>query len=180
MNTQPFNMGFERKIGYSFLGLLAGNAASLAALLIIATLQSFPTFEIIRRFWWLSLRSALGMSALFALFSLAGWTVIGLPFVLLLPARITIRIHRLAAPLPGALLGILSLFLIFAFFIVRQPSSEADWLMGLRMWIPFFSIAMLISGTAFAVYCGLLRSKFHDRAIENEPRSSGPQFFSAL
>ncbi|MGC2162586.1 MAG: hypothetical protein WA634_11800 [Silvibacterium sp.] len=149
-----------RKIGYSFLGLLAGNVASILTLLILATLQSFSKFDTVRRAWQLSLPSALGMAALFALFSLAGWTVVGLPFVLLMPARVAARLHWLFAALIGGVLGALTLSLIFwALNGWRLDWTGANQAQQLRQWIPFLFIAVLISGTAFAVYCGLLRSE---------------------
>lgn len=179
MNPQTFHIGFERKIGYSFLGLLAGNAASLSALLVLAILRSFDP---IRGLSGLTPLWALGMSTVFGFFSLAGWAVVGLPVMFLLPAKFAVRTHWLVAALIGAILGALSLYLIFTAF----NGGNIYWLRvtdpAFRETMAFFCAAALIAGIAMAVYCRLLRSEFRDWASENgAPADADPsESFFAL
>src|SRR5271170_628995 len=88
MNTAELNLGFERKIGYSFLGLLAGNVASLVVLLLISALPLLGLFPEIKKIWNLDIRLALGWSVSIWIVSMLGWVVVGLPVVLLLRAEI--------------------------------------------------------------------------------------------
>lgn len=177
MNIQQFHMGFERKIGYSFLGLLAGNAASLSAFLIIATLQPFLPDKFTHYFFRFDLPRALGMSVFAAIVSLMGWTVVGLPVVLLLPARVAGRLRWFAAPI-GAALGAFTLFLIF----LALDRGRLDWAsytqtQTLQTFVP---PAVLISGVAFTVYCALIRGELEDHPTESGAPSGAPQSSSAV
>jgi len=62
MTATRGNIGFERKIGYSFLGLMAGNVASLVVLLLIAVLPLVDAFTGIRQLWKLDTGGALELS----------------------------------------------------------------------------------------------------------------------
>jgi hypothetical protein len=97
----PTHFGLERKIGYSFLGLLAGN---------VTLLLYFLWGAMRTRAWLLSIRrgapnrvlaDALGMFAIYGISSMVGWALIGLPFVLLLPAQFVSRLHGHLRPCLG-------------------------------------------------------------------------------
>lgn len=115
MSTPQFRLGFERKIGYSFVGLLAGNLVAVAVVSICLTLDLIPASA-----QWLtspSLHSRMSMALVvavcFGIISLIVWVVIGLPVVLSLSANFIVRLHWLLAALVGAVLGVVSLELFF-------------------------------------------------------------------
>lgn len=181
MSTQPFRLGFERKIGYSFVGLLAGNLVTVAAFTLCLALNLIPA-----RAQWLtspSLHSRLSMAMVcavcFGIISLIVWVVIGLPVVLSLSAGFIVRLHWLLASLVGAVFGVVSLELFF--MVVEGWRRTLD-----RLKDPgrapsdttFLAIAAVIACVAWSIYCALVR-----RASRYEQRKSGapsrtPQFFS--
>lgn len=181
MTSTPFHLGFERRIGYSFVGLLAGNAVSTAAVTVCHTLALIPV-----RVQWITSSSmhdrilqALGFAALFGIFSLIPWIFIGLPVVFSLKSNFIARLHWSLAALCGAVLGAVSLALLFMsldgwhFTLARFKNPLA-----LPMNFVFLTIAVIIAGVAFPTYCALVR-----RASRCEQRKSGapsraPQFFS--
>lgn len=155
---------FIRKIGYSFLGQLAGNGAMLIVLLLIATLPFLPVFANIRQVWNLHFQVALGVFVLSGIVSMLGWTVVGLPPALLLRAGFAARLHWLLASVIGAVLGMLTMVVIF-FAFDRGPLNAAS--LGnttmLQIDVAYFSSAMLIAGVAFAVYCASVRPALRSR-----------------
>ncbi len=174
MNTH-YELGFERKIGYSFVGLLAGNGASLAELLLIAFVQMLPAFAGFKAIWDMPISRALGLGTIFTNFSMPAWAVIGVPAVLFLRVRHIARLPWFLSVVIGAVLGGISLLLIFL-GLNQGKLAMAD----LKVAWGFGQSAALISGTAFVVYSVLVR-----RALCKEQRKSGapkgtPQFFSVL
>lgn len=146
-----FHLGFERKIGYSFVGLLAGNAVLLLYLLwgAIRTriwLRSIHMGEPSR-----VLPNTLGMFPVFGISSMLGWALIGLPCILLLRGSFVSRLNWLLALIIGAALGPLALLAIFCVFTGGRLITEIFRNTG--NWI--FSV--LISAVAFLVYCALVR-----------------------
>ena len=55
-------IGFERKIGYSFLGLMAGNAVSFTGFLTMSVLARMNAPAGIREFWTEGISGTLGLS----------------------------------------------------------------------------------------------------------------------
>jgi len=162
-------IGFERKIGYSFLGLLAGNVASLVGLVLIGVLQHLEVFGGIRQFWKINAGGALGLSLAICIVSMLGWLVIGLPTVLLLRAEIAADFYWAVSALIGAVLGVLTMVLLI--LAINQGHLDTAALRNpqeIGMNIVFFSSAALISGVAFAVYCSLIK-----RAMSGQQKESG-------
>jgi hypothetical protein len=167
------NIGWERKIGYSFMGLLAGNVVSLVVLLLVALLPHLDSFVGIKKLWTLTVGDGLGLAFAIWLFSMAAWVVVGLPVVLLLRAEIAADLYLLTSAVAGAVLGAVAMLLMFMALdhdrldiaIFQKPET-----LGL------FLLAALIAGVAFAVYCslvkGTLRKQVKDRgAPSGTPRS---------
>ena len=175
MNTR-YELGFERKIGYSFVGLLAGNAASFTELLLIASLQTFSAFSFLERYWYLPGREGLALTVVFAIYSVMSWAVVGIPAVLFLHARHIVRLPWFLSFAIGALLGEISLLAI-CLLLDRGTVEAADLIMFMRGFGPS---AAIISGTAFIVYSVLVK-----RALSKEQNRSGapkgtPRFFSVF
>lgn len=148
-------IGAVQKIGYSFLGLLAGNVASLITLLLIAVLPRLNVLPGITRLWGLDFNGALGLSLAIAIFSMSAWVVIGLPFVLLLSSEIAAEFYWAPALLIGAILGAIAMLLFFGaingghldFAALANPAGR----------YPLY-LAALIAGIALLVYCTLVRN----------------------
>jgi len=182
MNTPKFRLGFERKIGYSFLGLAAGNLASLAAFSICEALglnlAGFAPAGSLRE----RLLQVLALTILYGYMSLVSWVVIGLPVVLSLSANLITRLHWSLAAFIGSILGAIPFALLFVLIGGgwRQTLATLRNPQMLRIYLPFFVAAVVIGGIALSVYCLLVR-----RASYREQRKSGaphgtPQFFSVL
>jgi hypothetical protein len=148
MNMQ---IGPARKIGYSFLGLLAGNAAMLVLML---GSMLYPGR-------WMSLHIAgsnrmlfdtLGMFVVYATFSMLGWVILGLPFVLLLRSEFVSRLLWIFIPSIGAILGPMSLLPIF--ILLSDGKLTAD---SFRNSGVILILSALVSTIAFTVYCAFIR-----------------------
>jgi len=161
-------IGWEQKIGYSFVGLMAGNVASLVGLLIIGVLQHLDAFTGIRQFWKIDAGGAVGLSLAICIVSMLGWLVIGLPTVLLLRAEIAADFYWAVSALIGAVLGLLTMILLI--LAINQGRLDTAALRNpeeIGMTIVLFSSAALISGVAFAVYCSLVKRALRGQAKEN-------------
>jgi len=159
------NIGWERKIGYSFVGLMAGNVASLATLLIIASLPKLHIWSSIGQFWKLNSDQAIGAAVLFGMFSMPAWIIVGLPFVLLIRSDIIAEFYWITAALIGAVLGLVAMFLITLVFTQGHVAvAEFQNVETLRL----FAAAGLIAGVAFAVYCALVQA-----ALRRQAKKSG-------
>jgi hypothetical protein len=173
-------LGFGDKVGFSLLGLLAGNAANLLILLLIASLQLLDTFAYLRQTFSLGVGEALSSSFGIGLFSMAGWVVVGLPLVLLLRAEIAADFYWIVSVLVGAVLGFLSMFFLLLVLnrgrlhIMDFRNPEA-----MRIIVFLFSAAGLISGVAFTVYCSLVKRELRKEAKENGAPKSTPRSLPA-
>lgn len=157
MTTPQFRLGIERKIGYSFLGLLVGNAAMLIALLLLSVFRDYPFLAKLRHSWYLTPEQALDSFLMFAIFALFGWIVVGLPFILVLPANVASRLHWSASILIGAILGVLALYLIFDRGRFDRSNLWDDPTFFWQAFV-FASAAALNSAVAFTTYCTLIQS----------------------
>jgi len=140
-------MSVLRKIGYSFLGLLAGDVALLALLVWLSGGWDTSLLEIIV-FYVL-------------LFTLLGWIVIGIPAVLLMDVQLLKRLRWVLVILIGSALGALAWFLLWIFSdLFSGPhyhlNLAAHWGWSLVEWSEI-SWAMLVSTVAFAAYSALAR-----------------------
>lgn len=130
------------RIGYSFLGLLAGNAAL------------FAYFFLLARAWEPSHMQVLEIFPFYIAFSFLGWVAVGIPAVLLIRSEFIARLYWLPMLLIGAALGTFAQFLIFLLLgsrgYLNLPGhwNEVAW---------YFMMAVIVSTAAFAVYCVLVR-----------------------
>lgn len=136
-----------RKIGYSFLGLLAGDAALIVSLMWMLGAWDTSHLEIIV-FYVL-------------LFTFPGWIVVGIPAVLLMDVKFIRRLRWVLLILTGSALGSLAWFLLwFSSFLFSGPHHHLNlarhWGWSTAEWFGI-SLAMLVSTVAFAVYCALAR-----------------------
>ena len=134
------------RVGYSFLGLLAGNGALL--LLLLNEYLGSP---------WLhgQILPAPGVLIpiiLIAIFSIPGWLAIGVPVALLFSPRTIARVSRGILLLIGVPPGPLALLLIFVWLSHGQPGAVSFSGTG-ALW----ACATIISTVAFAVHCTLVR-----------------------
>jgi hypothetical protein len=145
--------GPVRRIGFPFVGLLAADAFLLLLVLVqawasaLVCAPSYPT----SLFLPVTL-GALGLWAMMAVVTVAGWIVAGLPVVLLIPSRLIEREPWWVLLPIGAAIGPLSAFLAVVLFTRGEFSLENTAGLGL-----FFAIAALVSGSAFAVHCVLIK-----------------------
>jgi hypothetical protein len=172
MNHSQLGIGFERKIGYSFLGLMAGNVASTVLLLLIAVLPRLGVFAGIGQFWKLDIGEALGFAFVVWIFSMAGWVVVGLPVVFLLRAEIAADFYWITAALTGVVLGAFAMALIYVVPNPRHISIAVLWNIET---LKFFSLAALIAGVAFTVYCSLVNAALRREAKESGAPSGTPR-----
>lgn len=136
-------MNAVRKIGYSFLGLLAGNAALFTFLLVDAKAWEMK-----------DIGAALEIYLFILAFSLFGWVLVGIPFVLVIQSEVITDLHWLIVVLIGLFLGALAQFFIFFLFEVTGHLNLAGHWRGVAR---YEELAMLISSVAFVVYCLLMR-----------------------
>jgi hypothetical protein len=97
---------------------------------------------------------ALGLFPMYALFSILGWLLVGVPFVLAFPARLLSRVAWPLCLLIGALLGPLALLLIFVVLSALQGTLGKFSLDHTETLWPF---SILVSTVSFLVYAVLLR-----------------------
>lgn len=96
----------------------------------------------------------LGMFPIYAVMSIAGWILVGVPFALAVPAR---QVSCLAWPvvvLLGAALGLLAMFLVLILLLAHQGSLRSFSLDHTEI---FWLFSMLVSTVSFLVYAALLR-----------------------
>lgn len=134
------------RVGYSFIGLLAGNGA----LLLLLLLNAF-------RLWLhgqmkMQFLAALGDFIPIAIVSIVGWLAIGIPAVLILSPQRALQSPLWLLLTVGALLGPVALFVIF--LLLSRGLAAAETFTNTRL---LWACASLISTVAFAVHCALLR-----------------------
>ena len=145
-----------RRLLFAAIGLIAGDAALLiymmynalrvcAALLIAHMGQPYRQLSI-----WLE------MFLLYAMFSILGWAIVGLPFALAFPTRILSRLRWPLCVLIGALLGPLALLLIFVVIAAMQGRLRE---ISLAHTNGLWQFSVLVSTVSFLVYVALLRKR---------------------
>jgi hypothetical protein len=161
-------IGFERKIGYSFLGLMAGNAVSFTGLLTMSVLARMNAPAGIREFWTEGISGTLGLSLAIWVTSMLGWVLVGLPVVLSIPTRIVGKLSWITSGLIGAALGLCAMLLFFLAVnggkLDKALYSDPQ---AMRTNLTLFADAALIAGVAFAVYGVLVKRELRRQAKEN-------------
>lgn len=148
MDTLQIGLGFERRIGYSILGLFAGDIAMLLLLsLITKSWQQDPSY-FLRAFTFC------------VNCSLVGWVAIGIPSVVLINTNFVAKLNRWLVPLIGVSLGSVALLMIYL-IIGHLPAGQLG---GLAY---YWMFAAVVSGIAFIVYCALVR-----RAVRQQKEKS--------
>jgi hypothetical protein len=142
-----------RRIGYTFLGQLAGNAFPLLFLLGKAFLVQQQLLDIRIGPAPEQLSLALQMWVIYFVFSVAGWVLVGIPIALAIPPRIILTMSWWTLVI-GAASGPFSLLLIFA--MMARGRLDAGTFRNTGMFLIF---AFVISTTASAVYYALVRRR---------------------
>jgi len=136
------------RVGYSYLGLLAGNVA----LLVLLLLNAFRASLWLHGQMKMQLLAALGDFIPIAIVSIVGWVAVGVPAVLLFSSRTIARVSSGILLLIGVPLGPLALLLIFVWLNHGQPGAVSFSRTGV-LW----ESASIISTVAFAVHCTFVR-----------------------
>lgn len=146
-------INIAKRLGYTFIGLLAGDVILLFFLLqhsIHATLLAGESPRLIG--------DALQVFFVYAAFSLLGWLLIGLPTALIFPARRLVRLSWPFAPIVGACLGPIALAVTLVLFghshVYFDNLSETGTL---------FAYSSLVSSIAFVVYLALLHQELKSK-----------------
>ncbi|GGG95942.1 hypothetical protein [Silvibacterium dinghuense] len=142
------------KIGFSFVGLIAGNVAQQAVLLAVRVFGPAVGIRLPASIGPGSIYETEILSLFIAIFSLLGWAVIGVPSVLVMPLRWFEELPLTLFFLPGALLGALAYtcgLLIFG--------GAADLLLALKATRYLAMLAALIASVALVVFVQMIRSR---------------------
>ena len=149
------------RVGYSFLGLLAGDAV----LLILALLNALHISLLLHGQLKAQCLVALGFFIPVAIVSVVGWLVVGIPAALILSPRRLLHTSLWPLLIVGALLGPAALFVIFLLLSRGMPKTETFTNTGF-VW----ACSSLISTIAFAVHCALMR-----RDARSSPKADANQ-----
>ncbi|MGC2162585.1 MAG: hypothetical protein WA634_11795, partial [Silvibacterium sp.] len=103
MDTLP-GLAFERKIGYSFIGLLVGDLAMLVL------------FSLITQSWNQPPGYFFGTFPFYVTCSLFGWVAVGVPALLFINTEFVATLKALWIVLSGILLGAAALLIIFIIY----------------------------------------------------------------
>ena len=143
-----------RRLAYALVGLLAGDAALLLYMLLNAFWVRGELLAAHVGVPYAEVPVAIQAFALYAIFSVVGWLFVGVPVVLLLPARSVTRWPWPLVMTLGACLGppaLLTILLVLA--RGRIPLEGTG---------PLFIFSILVSTVSFVVYVALLRKQLAD------------------
>ncbi len=143
------------RVAYSFIGLMAGNAA----LLSLAVLNALHISLLLHGQLKAQFVTAIGSFIPIAIVSVVGWIAIGVPTVLLLSPKRILQTSLWWLMLIGALLGPLTLLVIFLLLSRGMPAAQTFTHTGF-LW----ACASLISTIAMGVHCTLVRNYAGDEA----------------
>jgi hypothetical protein len=147
------SLGPSRRIGYSFLGFLAGDLAFMPCFVTLFQIQGFvhPRAGLSLGLYQQVL-TAFEVWPLASICVFAGWVVVGIPAVLFISPR-TICLEPWWTLIPlGTAMGPLAIFL----WVVLVSLPEVPDL-SLTLYGPAYLLAGLISGIAFFVHCFLIK-----------------------
>jgi hypothetical protein len=152
MDLKLIRVNPMKRLAYTFVGLVAGDAMLLLYLVQNALRE---------RAWLVSVHMgepqrqipiALDSFVIYAMFSFAGWLLVGLPTALIFPAHFITRLSWPLALILGAVLGPLALvgiFLLHDHVHIYLSSSFAET-------VAPYALAVLVSSVSFVVYRVLL------------------------
>jgi hypothetical protein len=147
------NAGPLRRVGYSFVGLLAGDIALLFLLVAHFVSQALvhPTHDPMFGAYQQA-SSAVEIWPFASVLVIAGWVVVGIPAVLFISSR-TIRQEPWWTLLP--LCAAMGPFAILFTDVLMSPPEVPDF--DLTFYGPICLLAGFVSGIAFFVHCSLIK-----------------------
>lgn len=140
-----------RRLAYAFVGLLAGDAALLLYLLLNAFLVRATLLSAHAGEPYVQVPAAIDIFTVYAIFSLVGWLLVAVPFVLLVPPHFFTFWPWPRVITLGVVLGPAALLVILAVLGHGRTVFK-----GTGQW---FIFSGLVSTVSFAVYVTLLRKQ---------------------
>ena len=157
-NTRIPGISPAKRLLYALVGLLAGDLILLFFLLQHALHATILAGEPAR-----ALPDAVETFILYAIFSLVGWMLVGLPATLLFPARSITRLSWPRALIVGASSGPITLLVIFA-LLVRSHIYFRNFAEITTL----FAYTILVSTVSFMVYLALLRKEMKSNPARSQ------------
>ena len=148
VNMRTMKLDHPLRVGYSFFGLLAGDAV----LLILTVVNALHISLLLHGQLKAQFLIALGSFIPVAIVSVVGWLIVGVPAVLSLSPRRVLQAPLWLLLSLGVVLGPAALFVIFLLLSWGMPKAETFTNTGF-LW----ACSSLISTVAFAVHCALMR-----------------------
>jgi hypothetical protein len=139
MDPLEIGLGPQRKIGYSFIGLLVGDLVMLILFSMLNNAWEQPPSILLRTF------------SFYMNCSLFGWVAIGIPAVLLINTNFVSKLRWFLVPPFGIALGTIAMLLIFLIIGHLPPGQTGGFAY-------YWMFAALVSGIAFSIYCALVRN----------------------
>ena len=170
MSAARGHIGFERKIGYSFVGLFVGNLASAVVLALIVVLPHIGILPQLSKLWNPAIPILL---LVIAMVSMLEWVLIGLPVVLILRAQIVADFYWATAAFIGGVLGTLGM-LLFCVLLDGSLGTVSN-LAALRQIAWMFADAALIAAVTFVVYCSLIKTALRRQTKESGAPNGAPR-----
>ena len=159
MRVPDDDIGPFRRFLFAAVGLAAGDAALLVFLLFNAWRLGAASLKVHTGPSQLALlRAAVDIFAAYALFSILGWALVGLPIALAFPVRPLLKAPWPIRVLIGAALGPLALLLLLVVLEALQGTSGTFSLAHSGGLWPF---SIVVSTAAFLVFTALLRRRSH-------------------
>ncbi len=145
-----------RRLLFAAIGLAAGNTALLLFLVYNALRVRGALLKAHMGEPYLALPQAWEMFLLYAIFSVLGWLLVGVPIAIGLSPRLLSRVAWPGRMLIGATLGPLALLLIFVVLFVMQGRLSA---FSLAHTETLWPLSVIVSTVSFLVYAALLRRR---------------------
>jgi hypothetical protein len=142
---------------FAAIGLVAGNAALLIFLLCNALRLRSMLLSAHAGEPYGALTQAWEIFLLYAMVSVFGWILVGVPIAVAIPARLLSRVAWPSRMFIGATLGPLALLLIFIVLFASQGRLSVFSLAHTESLWPF---SVLVSTISFLVYAALLQEAF--------------------
>ena len=148
--------GPGRRLLLAGIALLAGNSALLLVLLLDGLLVRSMLLKTNMGEPHRVLSQMIEIFSIYAVFSVVGWVLVGVPTALAIPPRLLLRVAWPFRVVIGAAMGPLALLLIFVVLAAMQGRLGQFSLAHTESLWPF---SVLVSTVSFLAYTGLLRSQ---------------------